>query len=173
VGQQAYISNQSLYGQLVRFTRDLHPATSVYAPIALGALGLAAYAATRQLRIGNDVAALTCVAFGGLLASPISWSHHWVWFVPALLVLIARGQHRAAALLALAPLLAPEWWTPSTQAPYTYIREFHHHWWQTWLCLSYAIAGVAFLVLMSVRSPSARPGSPDQNRQRVPAQTLP
>jgi alpha-1,2-mannosyltransferase len=173
VGQQAYISNQSLYGQLVRFTRDLHPATSVYAPIALGALGLAAYAAMRQLRIGDDVAALTCVAFGGLLASPISWTHHWVWFVPALLVLIARGQHRAAALIALAPALAPEWWTPSTQAPYTYIREFHHHWWQTWLCLSYAVAGVAFLVLMAVRSRVARPGPSDQTRLPVPAQTFP
>jgi alpha-1,2-mannosyltransferase len=173
VGQQAYISNQSLYGQLVRFTRDLHPAMSVYAPIALGALGLACYAAIRQLRVGEDVAALTCVAFGGLLVSPISWSHHWVWFVPALLVLIARGQYRAAALLALAPALAPEWWTPSTQAPYTYIREFHHHWWQTWLCLSYAVAGVAFLVLMSVRPRVPSPGPPARGKLQVPAQTLP
>jgi alpha-1,2-mannosyltransferase len=172
VGQQAYISNQSLYGQLVRFTRDLHPATGIYAPIALGALGLAAYAATRQLHIGDEVAALTCIAFGGLLASPISWSHHWVWFVPALLVLVARRQRRAAALLALVPLLAPEWWTPSTQAPYTYIREFHHHWWQTWLCLSYAVAGVAFLVLMAVRPRSPRP-VPDQSRSQVPAQMRP
>jgi alpha-1,2-mannosyltransferase len=166
VGQQAYISNQSLYGQLVRFTRDLHPATAVYAPIAVGALSLAVYAAIRQLRIGNDVAALTCVAFGGLLASPISWSHHWVWFVPAILVLIARGQRRAAALLALVPALAPEWWTPSTQAPYTYIREFHHHWWQTWLCLSYAVAGVAFLVLMARTPRAQRSGAADLDNAR-------
>ena len=160
VGQQSYISNQSLYGQLVRFTRDLHPATAVYAPIALAALGLAAYAAHRQLRIGDNVAALTCVAFGGLLTSPISWSHHWVWFVPAVLVLIASGRRRAAALIALVPALAPEWWTPSTQPPYTYIAEFHHHWWQTWLCVSYAVAGLAFLALMCQRRP-ARTSSED------------
>lgn len=172
VGQQAYISNQSLYGQLVRFTRNLHPATSIYAPIALAALGLATYAAARQLRVGDHVAALTCVAFGGLLASPISWSHHWVWFVPALLVLIARGRHRAAALLALAPLLAPEWWTPSTQAPYTYIREFHHHWWQTWLCLSYAVAGLAFLVIMSRTPRTPGHGAAEQTTAEVPAQTV-
>lgn len=157
VGQQSYISNQSLYGQLVRFSRNLHPATSVYGPIALVALALAVYAAYRQLRVGNDVAALTCVAFGGLLTSPISWSHHWVWFVPAVLVLLARGQRRAAVILALVPALAPEWWTPSTQAPYTYIREFHHHWWQTWLCVSYAVAGLAFLVLMARDSAAGTP----------------
>jgi alpha-1,2-mannosyltransferase len=143
VGQQAYISNQSVFGQVVRFTRDLHPSAALYGPLALGALALAAYAALRQLRAGSDVAALTCVAFGGLLASPISWSHHWVWFVPAVLVLIARGQRRAAGILALVPALSPQWWTPST-----HLREFHHHWWQTWMCLSYAVAGVAFLVLM-------------------------
>jgi alpha-1,2-mannosyltransferase len=152
VGQQAYISNQSLYGQLVRFTRDVHPATGVYAALALAVLGISACAATRQLHRGDDVAALTCVAFGGLLISPISWSHHWVWFVPALLVLVARGRRRAAATLALVAALAPEWWTPSTQAPYTYVREFHHHWWQTLLCLSYAVAGLAFLMSMCRRS---------------------
>jgi len=88
-----------------------------------------------------------------LLTSPISWSHHWVWFVPAVLVLLAQGRRRAAVVLALVPALAPEWWTPSTQAPYTYIREFHHHWWQTWLCLSYAVAGLAFLVMMARAQP--------------------
>ncbi|HEY3715458.1 MAG TPA: glycosyltransferase 87 family protein [Jatrophihabitantaceae bacterium] len=166
VGQQAYISNQSLYGQLVRLTHNLHPATGVYGPIALAALGLAAYAASRQLRFGHDVAALTCVAFGGLLASPISWSHHWVWFVPAVLVLIAQGRRRSAAVLALVPALAPEWWTPSTQAPYTYIREFHHHWWQTVLCLSYAVAGVAFLVVMCRPQPSGALADQAPRRRR-------
>ncbi len=144
VGQQAYISNQSVFGQLVRLTRDLHPPTVLYAALALGALGLAAYAALRQLRAGEEMAALICVAFGGLLASPISWSHHWVWFAPAALVLVARGRRRAAAALALIPALAPQWWTPST-----HLREFHHHWWQTAMCLSYALAGTSFLVGMS------------------------
>ncbi len=143
VGQQAYISNQSVYGQLVRLTRSLHPPGALYAALVLGALGLAVYAAHRQLRAGDEVAALVCVAFGGLLVSPISWSHHWVWFAPAVLVLVARGRRRAAAVLALVPALAPQWWTPST-----HLREFHHHWWQTAMCLSYALAGVAFLAMM-------------------------
>jgi alpha-1,2-mannosyltransferase len=115
----------------------------VYGALVLAALGLAGLAATRQLRAGDEVAALTCVAFAGLLVSPISWSHHWVWFAPAILVLLARGLRRGAAVLALVPALAPQWWTPST-----HLREFHHHWWQTALCLSYALAGIGFLLAM-------------------------
>jgi alpha-1,2-mannosyltransferase len=143
VGQQAYVSNQSVFGQLVRLTRTLHPPYMLYAVLALCALGLAGYAAWRQLGLGNEVAALTCVAFGGLLASPISWSHHWIWFAPASLVLVARGQWRGAGILVLAPALAPQWWTPSGTP-----REFHHQWWQTALCLNYTLAGVSFLVAM-------------------------
>jgi len=124
-------------------THNLHPAYASYAALALCALGLAGYAAWCQLSLGNEVAALTCVAFGGLLASPISWSHHWIWFAPALLVLVARAQWRGAAVLALAPALAPQWWTPAGA-----LREFHHQWWQTALCLSYTVAGVSFLVAM-------------------------
>lgn len=161
VGQQAYISNQSILGQLVRLTRNLHPSPLLYASLALGALALAVYAALRQLRQGNEVAALTCVAFGGLLVSPISWSHHWVWFAPAILVLIADGRRRAAGVLALVPALAPQWWTPST-----HLREFHHHWWQTALCLSYTLGGIAFLALMC-RTP-ARMATPERD-QAVPA----
>ncbi len=148
VGQQAYISNQSVYGQLVRLTRNLHPPNGLYAPLVVAALCLAAYAATRQFRAGDDVAALMCVAFGGLLVSPISWSHHWVWFAPAVFVLIARGWRRGAAILALVPALAPQWWTPST-----HLREFHHHWWQTAMCTSYTVAGIAFLIAMCRPAP--------------------
>jgi len=150
VGQQAYMSNQSVFGQLVRLTHNLHPAYPLYAALALCALGLAGYAAWCQLSLGNEVAALTCVAFGGLLASPISWSHHWIWFAPALLVLVACGQVRGAAVLALVPALAPQWWTPAGA-----LREFHHQWWQTALCLSYTVAGVSFLVAMC-RVPQSR-----------------
>jgi alpha-1,2-mannosyltransferase len=45
---------------------------------------------------------LTC-ALTGLLVSPISWDHHWIWIVPAAPVLLhygltARGWPRWACL---------------------------------------------------------------------------
>mgnify|MGYP001321515588 CR=1 FL=1 len=40
------------------------------------------------LRVDPPLALVT-VAGGGLLISPTSWSHHWVWIAPALLVTVA------------------------------------------------------------------------------------
>jgi alpha-1,2-mannosyltransferase len=42
-------------------------------------------------RTDDDVVALFVIAAAGLLASPVSWLHHWVWCVPVLLLLALRG----------------------------------------------------------------------------------
>jgi alpha-1,2-mannosyltransferase len=39
---------------------------------------------------GQALAALLVSAFYTLLASPISWSHHWVWAVPLIVLLVSR-----------------------------------------------------------------------------------
>ena len=47
-----------------------------------------------------------------LIASPISWSHHWVWAVPVALVLWERSRWAAAAWTAVfvaRPILWPPW----------------------------------------------------------------
>ena len=59
------------------------------------ALGLVA--AKRQIDSDNDVAALVSIAFASLLSSPISWTHHWIWVVPALMVFV-QARRRVAAL---------------------------------------------------------------------------
>jgi alpha-1,2-mannosyltransferase len=91
--------NQSFIGELARLLHNPSPlmVTALFVPAAGLALGM--LAAHRQLRIGNDVAALTAVAIGGLLASPLSWTHHWVWAVPAVMVLVSRRQWVMAWLL--------------------------------------------------------------------------
>lgn len=55
----------------------------------------------------------------GLLISPISWSHHWVWCLPALMGLVAAGLRwdspsllTAAAAGAAVFGLAMQWWFP-------------------------------------------------------------
>jgi len=55
----------------------------------------------------------------GLLLSPISWSHHWVWCLPALMGLVAAGLAWASpSLLTTAAAgaavfgLAMQWWFP-------------------------------------------------------------
>jgi alpha-1,2-mannosyltransferase len=55
----------------------------------------------------------TCLgALAMLLASPVSWSHHWVWAVPIALVLWERSRWAAVAWTAVfvaRPILWPPW----------------------------------------------------------------
>ena len=79
--------------------------------------GSAADAATGD---GTVLAVQVAVAMvTGLLVSPISWSHHWVWCLPALMALTAAAlRWRSPGLLttAVAGLavfgLAMQWWFP-------------------------------------------------------------
>lgn len=80
--------NQSLGAALDR----LLPGVSDVVWLALVAVvvALTAVATRRSLHRSDDLAAVTALAVGGLLVSPISWTHHWVWVVPVMAVLAAR-----------------------------------------------------------------------------------
>ncbi|GHF78098.1 membrane protein [Amycolatopsis bartoniae] len=90
IGPVHWAGNQSLNGLMNRVT-DLAPWASK-AAIGVSAL-LAVPAIWLMLRFhrrGQALAALLVSAFFALLASPISWSHHWVWAVPLVVLLISR-----------------------------------------------------------------------------------
>jgi alpha-1,2-mannosyltransferase len=64
------------------------------------------------------VLGISLASLAMLLASPISWSHHWVWVVPVALVLEPRSRWLAAAWAAVfvaRPIVWP---------PYSRNREF-------------------------------------------------
>lgn len=61
-------------------------------------LGLLAVALVRKGRLERLTGILAC-AFAGLLISPVSWSHHWVWVVPFIL----WAAHLAGTLSASTP----------------------------------------------------------------------
>jgi alpha-1,2-mannosyltransferase len=167
VGGVAYVGNQSLNGVLVRFTHDETPPTAAYLALALAALALAAYAAWRQLRSGNELGAVTAIAFGGLLASPISWTHHWVWLVPAMMVLWVQGR-RVSTLVILALMVLAPVWLPVV--PHGELREFHHTWWQAAITLIDTVIGVSVLALLAaVRQPAAAALRPE--RPAAPARS--
>jgi alpha-1,2-mannosyltransferase len=77
--------NQSLLGVL---SRTLHTVNvlplwlTLAAAVAVTGLALAAAAGRR----GDDALGFSLCAVTGLLVSPISWTHHWVIAIPALLV---------------------------------------------------------------------------------------
>ena len=150
VGGRLYVDNQSIGGVLARTLHTQHPATVLTATLSLAALALAVLAAHRRLtRHDDSLGALVCIAIGGLLVSPISWTHHWVWFVPATLVLIAHGNRATAAAIYLTCALAPCWFTPSGN-----LRELHDATWQVGLSAIFAVVGVGVLIAL------ARPSVP-------------
>ncbi|MGY1651574.1 glycosyltransferase 87 family protein [Geodermatophilus sp. SYSU D01119] len=104
VGKLDKTSNQSLLGALARLTDPAEPPRLVWALLAAAAL---AFVLTRAVRValrGDDLAGVALTGLAACLVSPISWSHHFVWLVPALVVLVdvAAGTPPAPG--------APRWW---------------------------------------------------------------
>lgn len=90
IGPMHWAGNQSLNGLMNRVS-DLAPWSST-AALAIGAL-LAPGAIWLMLRFhrrGQALEALLVTAFYALLVSPVSWSHHWVWAVPLIVLLVAK-----------------------------------------------------------------------------------
>jgi alpha-1,2-mannosyltransferase len=88
VGNTHFVSNQSLNGALLRLfgtaaTAQPYRLVTV-AVVGVGGLLLAAWVSRR----GEEMAGILICALTGLLVSPVSWSHHWVWVAPALVVLV-------------------------------------------------------------------------------------
>jgi hypothetical protein len=64
------------------------------------------------------MAGFGCCAVTGLLVSPISWTHHWVWAVPLLVWLIAAAWRRRSAAWALAAVTAAVVFSDYTPLPW-------------------------------------------------------
>ena len=90
-GQQ----NQSLRGLVTRLAGSVAGGTRPWLVLAVlvGGAGLAA--AVTLHRRGYPLAGLLTCALTGLLVSPISWDHHWVWLAPGLALLADAGTRAA------------------------------------------------------------------------------
>lgn len=85
IGDLAYGANQSLRGLVARFTGD--PAqTWIWYVLVVAVVVAIVLVMLHQLAAGAFAGAVCTNALLGLLASPVSWSHHWVWVLPMLLV---------------------------------------------------------------------------------------
>jgi alpha-1,2-mannosyltransferase len=141
-----YISNQSPYGTAIRIAggQGHIGAWWIVIPLAFAAIGLAT--ATVLARRQDWLGATAVAGATGLLVSPISWAHHWVWILPALVVLVRSGHRIVAAAGYLLFALAPFWFTPHAAGP----REYGFHWLLTLAANCFLAAGLAFLVYMAL-----------------------
>ena len=111
VGPPELAHNQSVSGALARLLEG-PPSTLLWlcvaGPLALAVLGVG----VACWRRGDPLLGICLAAMAMLVASPISWSHHWVWALPVAVVLWERSRWAAVAWTAVfvaRPVLWPPW----------------------------------------------------------------
>lgn len=106
IGAPMEPSNQSIEGELWRLhVRGEDSGTLVWLLLVLLALAATALVMAKLLRNGQPFLALGANAIFGLLASPVSWAHHWVWG-PVLCIAVAALAFRSPERVPLAGFFA-------------------------------------------------------------------
>src|SRR5690625_312981 len=125
-------------------------------------LVLTLVAARRALRAGQPALALICVALFGLVVSPVSWSHHWVWMLPTVLVAGALAyRHRSVtlAVLGMAGIAL------MLRSPIELLPEHHEAdatWWRQLAGTSYVWWALAVIGAAGATLKPVRRADPDQ-----------
>jgi alpha-1,2-mannosyltransferase len=91
VGSLSFVSNQSLRGLVARLD-PAHPATLLWLVMAVGVLAVWVIRSRRAAALGDEKASLALTGLVSCLVSPVTWVHHLVWLIPALLLLVDRGR---------------------------------------------------------------------------------
>jgi len=111
VGPPALAHNQSVLGVLARLL-DGRPPTLLWLAITVPVCVAVLLVGVACWRAGDRVLGLGVASLAMLLASPVSWSHHWVWAVPLAVALWERSRWMSAAWSAVfvaRPILWPPW----------------------------------------------------------------
>jgi Glycosyltransferase family 87 len=141
-----YISNHSPYAASIRIAGGQGHIGWWWIGVSLAFAVAGLAVATVLVRRGDWLAAAAVTGTTGLLVSPISWAHHWVWVLPALALLLRAGYRVAAAAGYLLFSVAPFWFTPHAAGA----REYGFHWLLTLVANCFLIAGLAFLAFMGL-----------------------
>ena len=171
----AYAGNQSLRAVVERWGLP-DGATSWSWATAAGAAGIGALLLARRcVRAREPLLGAGVLAVAGLLVSPISWSHHWVWALPVLPVLaefaVRHGSRAPWWVLGAGVVpfaVGPHWLLPHDDG-----RE------RAWSVVEQVVGahlplwGATVLVVVGgcLWAPAARPMSPDRGDGRRPRAT--
>ncbi|MGI9161443.1 MAG: mannosyltransferase [Mycobacterium sp.] len=146
LGQDAGYGPQVLAGIAV---------TAVLAALAWRALGATWTGSTDRDRLGS----LLVVELFGLLISPISWTHHWIWLVPLMIWLFdgpwcsRRGSRALGWTWLLLTVVGVPWLLSFAQPT---IWQIDRPWYLAWSGLVYIVATLATLGWIAI---SGRPAS--------------
>ncbi len=170
IGTATLNTNQNIAGALARLGLSEGMRFALWTVACFAMLALTIWAARRVLKAGQPVLALICVAMFGLVVSPVSWSHHWVWVLPAVLVtgIVAYRQRDAALAVVSAAGIALMVWTPIPLMPEH--QETEASLWRQLAGGSYVWWAIAVIIVAGTVSlrPALR-SNPAVDEARVPA----
>jgi len=83
--------NQSLRGVLTRLAGSVNAGTVPWVAAAVLVVIAGLVIAALLYRAGQPVPAMLACSLTGLLVSPLSWDHHWVWVAPGIALLAHLG----------------------------------------------------------------------------------
>ncbi len=161
-GGISYISNQSLYGVIVRLAAGPSHVRVFWLPAVILTGGVVLWAA-RQLEPRLPWLAEGMALAAMLLISPVSWVHHWILVLPFVVACCRLGTEatRRPLLLWLALtlcavlLLGAVWWVPNNNH-----LEYKHNAWQFLLgnsAVLLLLASIAAVIAATLRVSAARP----------------
>jgi alpha-1,2-mannosyltransferase len=176
IGGREAASNQSVFGVLTRFGLDGAGRTALWLFLGAGILALAVIGMRRSFGSARPGLALVINAAAGLLLSPVSWSHHWVWFVVAVVVLGRewRGSSSARWLTIIGVgvfVIAPDRWLPAGRGPtgsWSIGQQMFGNLY-VWYALAGLVLAVVVLPATALRTPTGRlsPGEAAAARSRA------
>ncbi|CAJ1502563.1 glycosyltransferase 87 family protein [[Mycobacterium] holstebronense] len=162
IGGASLNTNQNLAGALARLPLNDQVRSVLWLAGCLLVLAAMWWAARRVLAAGEPILALVCVALFGLVVSPVSWSHHWVWMLPAVVVMaVLAYRHHAIALGALSAAGV----VLMTRSPIDLLPEHHEAgaaWWRQLAGTSYVWWALAVIITAGATLRPAPRTSPDQ-----------
>jgi len=137
IGSASLNTNQNAAGALARLGLDERTHFVLWTVTCLAVLGLTVWAVRRVLVAAEPTLALICVALFGLVVSPVSWSHHWVWALPTVVVSGLVAYQRRAAVLAVVSVVgvALMVWPPIELLPEH--QEAGADWWRQLFGMAY------------------------------------
>jgi alpha-1,2-mannosyltransferase len=142
-GSLPWVGNQGMVGVLERILKHGISAPSTFVlVIAVTSVGL--WIAVRAYRVSSPLLGLLVIEATESIASPVSWTHHFIWVV-LLIAWLALASDRPrhgewwAALAAVVFWAAPIWWVPHGPS----VRYAGHGW-------SIPLADTFFIILVDV-----------------------
>ena len=166
IGSASLNTNQNIAGTLARLGLSDHQRFLPWVAACFLVLALTIWAARRVLRAGEPTLAVICIALFGLVTSPVSWSHHWVWMLPTVVVTAVLAWRRRNVVMAVvsAAGAALMVWTPIDLMPkhhevtaplWRQLAGVSYLWW----ALATLVAAGATIAVGAATAPAPRPST--------------